>query len=76
VQLIGGFVPAAGDAFNILTAADRLGTFDAYALPPLAAGLEWLVDYRPTSVWLVAGPSADFDVDGDVDGADFLSWQP
>ncbi len=30
---------------------------------------------QPDLIWLNQGPSADFDSDGDVDGADFLAWQ-
>jgi len=51
VDLLDGFMPTAGDVFTVLTAGGGvLGTFDAYDLPALAAGNEWLVNYEPNRV--------------------------
>lgn len=76
VDLINGFLPSAGDTFEILTAASILGTFVVEDLPDLG-GLQWEVDYSATSVLLsVISPfTADFDLDGDVDAADLAQWQ-
>ena len=75
VSLIDGFVPAPGDAFEIITAASILGTFATESLPALPGSLEWFVHYSGTSVELTSTFAGDFDFDGDVDGADFLEWQ-
>lgn len=73
------FAPAAGDVFDLIrTSQPRTTTFAGTALPSLAAGLSWDLAYLPTTVRLsVIGNvlSADFDGDGDQDGADFLRWQ-
>jgi hypothetical protein len=40
------------------------------------SGGNWLATApSPGAVAFIASPSADFDSDGDVDGADFLTWQ-
>jgi hypothetical protein len=52
-----------------------LGVFDTTLLPTLGGGLQWSLDYQPTSVSLLVGLAGDFDFDGDVDGADYLIWQ-
>ncbi len=77
VRLLGGFTPSAGDSFEIITATGGVtGTFATQTLPDLA-GLVWNIDYGTHQVVLevLAGFTADFDKDGDVDGADFLIWQ-
>jgi len=57
VDLLGGFMPTAGDVFTVLTAADGvLGTFDAYDLPALTGGNQWLVNYEPNRVALMVSP--------------------
>ena len=79
VTLASGFMPTAGDVFDLIrTSQPRTTTFAATVLPSLAAGLSWDIAYLPTAVRLsVIGSvlSADFDGDGDQDGADFLLWQ-
>jgi T5SS/PEP-CTERM-associated repeat protein len=77
VELANGFSPSLGDSFQLLFAAEGVtGSFDPVALPALEAGLSWNLDYGTNSVVLeVLEASADFDLDGDVDGNDFLLWQ-
>jgi autotransporter family porin len=75
VQLIGGFTPSFGDTFDIITATTVQDTFDIELLPTLAGNLDWIVDYQTDGVSLLVSLSGDFDLDGDVDGADFLKWQ-
>jgi autotransporter-associated beta strand protein len=73
-----GLGAVAGDVFDIFTFTSVSGAFDAINLPALSAGLGW-----DTSNVLVNGQLAvvttavpgDFNVDGRVDGADFLLWQ-
>jgi hypothetical protein len=54
VSLIGGFVPAAGQTFTILTAPGGVsGAFTSVTQPPsMPAGLSFSVSYSPTSVTL------------------------
>lgn len=51
VKLINGFVPAIGDAFTILTASARTGTFATVNLPTLS-GAHFVINYSATSVTL------------------------
>lgn len=78
LNLIDGFNPALGDTFTVLTAANVNGTFVVdTTTTTLDAGLAWEVIYNPNAVQLkvVANLTADADLDGDVDGADFLILQ-
>lgn len=45
-----GFVPAGGDSFPAISAAEVVGEFDQVQLPPLADGLRWVVDASPVGV--------------------------
>jgi hypothetical protein len=77
VQLINGFTPAAGNSFDLLDwGGTRSGTL-ALNLPSLSPGLAWNTSsFVSTGVLSVASTGdADFDNDGDVDGADFNTWQ-
>ncbi|NOZ39404.1 MAG: hypothetical protein GXP24_04160 [Planctomycetes bacterium] len=77
VFLTDGFVPSAGDTFQILSGA-RTGTFNPVDFPVLPGGLSWDIQYDPSAVTLqVLGSSftADFDNDGDVDGSDLTTWE-
>ena len=48
-----GFAPRAGDRFGVLHADGGIsGTFANLALPTLAGGLSWNVDYAAADVWL------------------------
>lgn len=73
------FEPALGDTFTVLTAGQIVGTFSFLqdTLAELGPGLAWDLIYNPTGVQLtvIANLTADADLDGDVDGADFLLLQ-
>jgi hypothetical protein len=79
VSLLNGFMPQAGDMFDILTAAGGVsGTFATTILPALAGDLFWNINYGPNSVELtVAAPilAGDFNGDGVVDAADYVVWR-
>jgi hypothetical protein len=79
VSLISGFMPNAGDMFQILTATGGIsGTFATTNLPTLAGNLIWQVSYGPNSLTLaVAAPvlPGDFNSDGVVDAADYVVWR-
>jgi hypothetical protein len=76
LELVGGFAPGAGATFDVLNFASISGEF-TLDLPALDNGLEWdATDLMTTGVLSVAPVSdADFNGDGNVDGADLLMWQ-
>lgn len=80
LSLINGFVPQDGDAFTILTAGVISGSFMDDLVTPVnfPTGVTFEVIYEAKKVVLqfdVQFISADFDIDGDIDGHDFLVWQ-
>ena len=78
VSLLNNFMPVLGDEFAIISAGAGLsGAFDALEFSSLPSGLTFDIAYELNDVILqvVAGLSGDFDVDDDVDGFDFLTWQ-
>jgi hypothetical protein len=81
LSLTGGFVPTIGQAFDVISAvAGVTGQFTKVIEPPtMPAGLLFDVVYLPNLVRLVVveAPiySADFDLDGDVDGDDLTVWK-
>lgn len=77
VSLLEDYLPLAGDTFEILTAASIEGVFTTETLPTLA-GLDWNVEYTPTSVRLSVQNSplpGDYNADGRVDAADYTVWR-
>ena len=79
VTLINGFSPAPGDNFGFLMASGGFdASFSSLNLPDLSAhGLGWRLNPGGATLFLevVAALDGDFDADGDIDGADFLTWQ-
>ncbi len=75
VTLINGFTPVAGHSFHLLDAASISGSFSTLNLPALADGLAWNTSQLHSTGTLYIGLLGDFDLDGDVDGRDFLVWQ-
>jgi hypothetical protein len=79
VDLLDGFAPAAGNSFEIISAAGGvLGTFNNELLPALAPNLEWNVLYGSNTVTLqVSAPGlpGDYNDDGSVDAADYVVWR-
>lgn len=75
IQIGDNFIPSWGNTFDILTSSAMNGTFDTQSFPSLSDGLQWFVDYQTTGVRLLVSLAGDFDLDGDVDGNDFLIWQ-
>jgi hypothetical protein len=64
VSLLGGYLPHAGDRFEILEAASLIGGFSAENLPVLGTNDTWLVNLYPTSVELRVANASDTDGDG------------
>ncbi len=86
LKLIDGFVPAAVDSFEVLTALSLLGEFENVAggmrLETAGGEGSFVVQYDYAAKRVVLGDflaaqqfASDFDKDGDVDGQDFLIWQ-
>jgi T5SS/PEP-CTERM-associated repeat protein len=79
VPLVNGFMPSAGDAFDILDWSSVSGRFSTVFLPSLKAGLSWDTSqlYTTGIISVVNAPlfEADFDEDGDVDGDDLSQWR-
>lgn len=76
VQLIGDFVPGAGDSFEFLTAMSVAGEFDTTLLPVIGGGLSFDLVYEPDSVMLaVVGIEGDYNFDGTVNAADYTVWR-
>jgi hypothetical protein len=77
VSLLNGYRPAIGTSFQIVSAAGGLsGTFASEALPQLAGGASWDLEYGAGSVTLeVGGVLGDFNYDGRVDSADYTVWR-
>jgi hypothetical protein len=48
VALVGGFVPSAGDTFNVINATTSTGSFSSNSLPSLPSGLFWRTDQLST----------------------------
>ena len=77
LALLGGFLPASGNTFNILSATGGVsGTFSSVLQPAslIAAGRIFNVIYNPTLVQLVVAalPLGDYNHNGSVDAADYV----
>ncbi len=78
VSLINGFQPEVGQFFPFITSIGGIfNNFELVNLPALGSGKSLRLVYGETIVGLqvVSGLPGDFDLDGDVDGRDFLVWQ-
>lgn len=79
VSLTNGFVPEAGNSFEILTARVPFGgsgiPFTTINLPALSGNLAWSVNYGPSNVTLSVTNPGDFNNSGTVDGADYIVWR-
>jgi hypothetical protein len=56
VQLAPGFVPAVGQTFDLITAANRTGEFQTLMLPELGPGKRWAISYDANKVTLSVDP--------------------
>jgi autotransporter-associated beta strand protein len=76
VSLTSGFMPQAGNTFEIVTATGLGGTqFTTTNLPTLSGSLGWSVNYDADSVTLAVTTAGDFNNNGKVDGADYVVWR-
>jgi probable HAF family extracellular repeat protein len=78
VTLLGSYVPAPGDSFDILDWGNLSGTFASLSLPALAGGMTWNTSQLyATGVLSVVAPGllGDYNEDGLVDAADYTRWR-
>jgi hypothetical protein len=76
VLLTGGYMPALGAQFTLLTTSDGIGgQFDATELPALAANQMWFLGYGVDSLLLKVTLPGDFDGNGNVNGDDLAVWK-
>jgi fibronectin-binding autotransporter adhesin len=74
VAVINGFVPQAGNSFDILDWATRSGTFATLNLP--GGGLTWNTSQLyVTGVLSVGGLVGDYNHNGTVDAGDYVVWR-
>ncbi len=77
ISLINGYVPSAGQSFDILNWGSINGTFSSINLPTLA-GLSWNTSQLYTTGVLSvasAGLSGHYNHDSKVDAADYVLWR-
>ena len=76
VSLLNGFTPHIGDEWQLL-AGSTTGMFASYDFPQLAEGLAWDTTdlYTMGMLSVKGGIAGDFNDDGTVDVADYVSWR-
>ncbi len=72
INLFGGFLPSVGDSFEVISAESIFD--DGISLVGTAAS-NFIYSIVDGNSLVLIYADADFDLDGDVDGADFLTWQ-
>ncbi|MCC7476180.1 MAG: autotransporter-associated beta strand repeat-containing protein [Pirellulales bacterium] len=76
VSLVGGFVPAWGNSFEVLSSTGLADTtFSNAELPKLPGSLAWRMTYASAAVQLLVALAGDFNLNGTVDGADYVLWR-
>jgi T5SS/PEP-CTERM-associated repeat protein len=75
ISLASGFVPSAGDTFQILTADSVTGSLALTSAPALPGGMQWNLAVNPASVVLSVEATGDYNGDGFVDAADYVVWR-
>src|SRR5262249_32631365 len=73
VSLINNFMPAAGNSFDLFDWGTLNGSFSVIQLPALASGLAWNISQLYTMGVLSVTLAGDFNADGRVDAADYVS---
>jgi hypothetical protein len=75
ISLIDGFVPTAGQTFDILNAASLVGAFSSIELPTIP-GLTWNTSQLASGILsVVPGLLGDYNEDGTVNAADYTVYR-
>ena len=80
LSLLGGFLPANGDSFEIFSWGTSVGTFSRMELPELPAGRFWDTSNLMRDGVLAVTPESttltgDYNGDGTVNAADYTVWR-
>lgn len=80
ISLVDGFMPAAGDTFQLVTAAKGLGSsLDLIEPPGLPSNLAWMLDVVNGNSLVLSVIEAvlagDYNANGVVDAADYTIWR-
>ncbi|MEO0529090.1 MAG: hypothetical protein AAF266_00800 [Planctomycetota bacterium] len=80
VEFAGGFEAGDGEAFSLLQGSLGMNEFDSVALPALAEGLSWSVDYLENELVISVEADTptlvgDYNGDGLVNAADYTVWR-
>lgn len=78
VGFSGGFIPTAGQSFDLLDWESLGGAFSTLSLPALSGGLNWNTSQLYSTGVLsiaAAGLPGDYNEDGLVDAADYTVWR-
>jgi autotransporter-associated beta strand protein len=76
ITLLNGFSPEAGDQWQLFDGVTT-GGFDRYVFPTIGDDLMWDTSalYSTGMLAVVPGLAGDFNGDGSVDAADYLTWR-
>ena len=75
VSLVGGFTPASGDSFDVITWTTHTSTFDTVNLPTLPGLLVWDTAQLYSAGILSVILPGDYNHNGVVDAADYTIWR-
>jgi hypothetical protein len=75
VDLINGFMPAAGNSFDLFNWQTTSGAFSTIAVPTLPNGLTWNSAQIHTTGVLSVALAGDYNFDGSVNAADYVVWR-
>jgi hypothetical protein len=79
VSIFNGYMPVAGDTFELLSFVSSSGTFGTVVLPNLTSGLTWntsqLYGAGILQVDSLSAIAGDYNGDGTVDAADYVVWR-
>ncbi len=75
VTLSSGFMPAAGQSFDVIDGSSIDGSFSVISLPALSSGLMWNASRLTSDGTLSVQVVGDYNGNGVVDAADYVLWR-
>jgi T5SS/PEP-CTERM-associated repeat protein len=75
ITLFAGFIPTAGNSFDVLDGSTMDGAFSILNLPTLPAGLMWNASQLTKTGVLSVQIVGDYNGDGTVNAADYVLWR-